>query len=46
MDKEVQNFDSQKAYIEIPENGQEINIINLKIVEEKNLVLEADPNEV
>jgi hypothetical protein len=46
MDKEVQNFDCQDGFLEISENGQDVQIFNLKIVENNQWVLEADPNQV
>jgi hypothetical protein len=46
MDPEVQNFDCQDAYIEIPENGTDINIYNMKVIVNDEWILEADPNEV
>jgi len=46
MDPEVQNFESQSAYIEIPTNAVDVNIYNNKIKENIQYVLEADPNEV
>ena len=46
LERDVQDFDSQEAQIKISMDGEELEIHNMKIHEQLEYVLEADPNEV
>ena len=46
LERDVQDFDSQEAQIKISMDGEELEIHNMKIHEQREYVLEADPNEV
>lgn len=45
LDKNVQNFDSQDAHIEVSKDGSFLIIKNIKIAENSDYILEADPEE-
>ena len=46
LDRNVQDFDSQEALIKISMDGEELEIHNMKIQENLEYVLEADPTQV